>query len=83
MEIFNTEKIFEKIKSVKHQIYDVNKFNINKKKNLMFPNIHTEIQNNSKKIIKFEGNPKRNASKKEKADDKKENTNPPSQQDAV
>ena len=68
MEIFNTEKIFEKIKSVKHQIYDVNKFNINKKKNLMFPNIHTEIQNNSKKIIKFEGNPKRNASKKEKED---------------
>ena len=68
MEIFNTEKIFEKIKSVKHQIYDVNRFNINKKNNLMLPNINTENQNNIKKIIKFDGNPKRNISKKEQED---------------
>ena len=66
MEIYNTEKIFEKIKSVKHQIYDVSKFSINKKKSLMVPNINPEIQNYSKNVIKIDKNPKKHNSKKEK-----------------
>ena len=66
MEIYNTEKIFEKIKSAKHQIYDVSKFSINKKKSLMVPNINTEIQNYNKNVIKIDKNPKKHNSKNEK-----------------